>query len=326
MNIIFNLMNTGLGNNGGSHTLVKSANELKKIGHNVLFIDTGKINYTWSKIECDHLIIKNENQIPNADVIIGTGSKTFSSTSKSKIKKKYLWIRGWEIWNTNNFANLIKEANCHNIVNSISLKKKLENYNIHSDVIMPGYDFELLYPMNIRKNNKNIILGGLFNIGKKRENKRVSWIFKVYEELKNQYNINLIMYGSDGSPKNNLCNIFYKNPDDKTKNYLYNICDIWLAPTCLEGLHIPPAEAGLTECCVVGTNCELNGMHDYLIHNKTGLLSKNNYDNFKKTIINAINNKDLRLNMGKNLKDTIIDIGTRKQNMIKFINLMEKYG
>jgi len=44
MDIIFDLRNVGLGNNGGSLTLIKSGNTLQEMGHCVCFIDSGKIN------------------------------------------------------------------------------------------------------------------------------------------------------------------------------------------------------------------------------------------------------------------------------------------
>ena len=38
-----------------------------------------------------------------------------------------------------------------------------------------------------------------------------------------------------------------------------------------EGLHLPPAEAMMTECAVVGTEAELSGIQDYIIPDETGL-------------------------------------------------------
>jgi glycosyltransferase involved in cell wall biosynthesis len=129
------------------------------------------------------------------------------------------------------------------------------------------------------------------------------------------------MYGSDGI--SNQCDYFLKNPSLEEKNYLYNKCNIWLAPTCLEGLHIPPAEAGITECCVVGTNAELNGMSDYLIDYGTGLISKNNYEDFKSKVKIAIESKKIRNDCGENLRLRIMEIGSREYNMNKFVKLME---
>ena len=60
------------------------------------------------------------------------------------------------------------------------------------------------------------------------------------------------------------------------KNDFYNYVDIWLSPSMSEGLHLPPAEAGLTACPTVATTAELSGMQDYVIHRKTGMVTANN--------------------------------------------------
>ena len=57
---------------------------------------------------------------------------------------------------------------------------------------------------------------------------------------------------------------YVHNPSIEEKNKFYNLCDIWLAPTNNEGLHMCPAEAMLTECVVVGTDSPMSGMRDYL--------------------------------------------------------------
>ena len=41
MRITFNLINCGLGNNGGTQTIVRSANTLRELGHDVFIIDPG---------------------------------------------------------------------------------------------------------------------------------------------------------------------------------------------------------------------------------------------------------------------------------------------
>ena len=82
MRIVFNLLNTGLGNNGGSLTLIKSANMLKKMKHDVTVVDSGRNKNTWVALEAKHEIIPDHTRIPYADVIIATGIKSVDSTNK----------------------------------------------------------------------------------------------------------------------------------------------------------------------------------------------------------------------------------------------------
>lgn len=321
MKIIFNLMGVGLGDNGGSSTLIKSANTIFDLGENVVIADTGSSKYTWGHIKVPHIIINDINKI-DGDVIIGTGTGSITHTNNSKIKNKYLWIRGFETWNVpeNNLIKILKESETKKIVNSICLQNKLKKHKIESTIARPGHDFNEIFPLDIRKNNKKIILGGLYNEGKKRLKKRTNWILDCYSILKQKYDIELMMFGSDGNC--NYSNYFFKNPDIKLKNEVYNKIDIWLSPSELEGLHIAPAEAMLTECCVVGNNSELSGTSDYLIDNETGLASENNFKSFLSSVEILIKHKTLTRELGKRGREKILSLGDRKENMnllIKFL-------
>jgi len=326
MKILFNLVDTGLSNNGGSKTLIESANILQELNNEVIIVDSGKNYNTWNPIKCNHIIInKLKENFPLGDVIIATGIKSVSSTNKSLIKNKLHWIRGWEVWNLSEkeLVQQLEMSPTIKIVNSICLKNKLKSYGIESTIIRPGHNFDEIYPINIRKNNKKIILGGLYNEGKKRQTKRTSWIFDCYNYLKTKYPIELYMFGSDGNaPK--IVNNYFKNPDIKTKNELYNKIDIWLSPSELEGLHIPPAEAMLTECCVVGNSSLMNGTEDYLINNETGLISRNNINSFTSTVESLINNKELREELGKFGRQKILSLGDRKDNMKKMVSFLKE--
>jgi glycosyltransferase involved in cell wall biosynthesis len=133
------------------------------------------------------------------------------------------------------------------------------------------------------------------------------------------------MFGCEGTPIG-YSESFTSNPKIEQKNKLYNQCDIWLAPTKLEGLHIPAAEAMLTECPVVGTKTELNGMEDYLISGKTGFLSEDDFDDFVNKIEKVILlSKEERNLIGKCARETVLQIGSRKENMIKLINIFENW-
>jgi len=322
-----NLFNVGLGNNGGSMTLVRSANTLVNLGHEVIIVDGGKNKHTWTKLKAKHLIIRDTNQIPEADVIVATGMKSISSTNKSKIKNKFIWLRGWETWvfSEEKIINMLKNSSCIKIVNSICLQNKLNSFNINSEIIRPGYDFNEIYPLEIKK-GKNIILGGLYSVPKHFTTKRTKWILEAVSSLKSDriLNVKLWMFGSPSDPKNNIIDKYFCQPDIQTKNKFYNKIDIWLSPNTLEGLHIVPAEAMLTGCPVIGTNSEMSGLQDYLIHNSTGLVSENDFDRFLANIIYLIQNKQKRLEMGRNARNKILGIGDRKTNMKKMISFIER--
>ena len=329
MKILFNLLGTGISNNGGSRTLIRSANILKKIGEDVILLNN-KLNhiYTWDKIEVPILSPNTINDIPNADVVIGTGYGSWKKTIDlpNRCGKKFIWCRGWEIWQApeNKLIELLGDKKINLIVNSIGLQDKLKEFNIDSEIIRPGYDIHELRPLNNRQKNKIITIGGLYNKGDKRKTKRVEWIFEVVRRLKKDMNICLVMFGADGSPDvHDPFDVFITNPVYERKNDIYNSCDLWLAPTENDSLHNPPAEAMLTECCVVATDTPMNGMKDYLINMKTGLISDNNINDFERCVRMMIDNPDIRIKLGIAGREKILSLGTREYNMTLLLNYLE---
>jgi glycosyltransferase involved in cell wall biosynthesis len=325
MRISFNLINTGLNNNGGSLTLIESDNILQELGCDVTIVDGGKNLNMWNPIKCKHLIIKDLKDFPISDIVIATGMGSLKSTDELNISKKYHWIRGFEKWVTpeENIIKSMKNSKTKKIVNSICLKRKLEKHGIQSEIIRPGHNFNDFKPLGLREKNQKVTIGGLFNQGTKRAQKRTEWIFDCYNFLKNKYDLSLIMFGADGIPNVDDNSIFIKNPEPNVKEKLYNMIDIWLSPSQLEGLHIAPQEAMLTECCVVGNNSEMSGTEDYLIDHETGLVSENNFKSFLSNVEILVKHKVLRTELGKKGREKILSLGNREENMKRMIELLK---
>jgi len=327
MRIIFNAMNVGIGQNGGSHTIVQSANTLSSLGNDVTIIDTGKNQYTFDTTLVEHIKVRRPEDVPNADVIIGTGFRSWQSTIDfpKRCGKKFIWLRGWETWNApeNRLFDLLSNKKITVLANSVCLTRKLSERGIIPWLIRPGNDFDKFSPLN-KRDPEIVVFGGLYNSGNKRSTKRTEWIYKTYETLKKEYagGLRLAMFGCEnGSPKIPV-NIYMHNPHDVEKNDLYNMVDIWLAPSELEGLHIPPQEAMLTECCVLGTCAPMSGMQDYLIDGKTGVVSDNNINDFINKARDLVHSSDMRKHYGHEGKLKIRSLGDRIDNMKKLINTL----
>lgn len=325
MKIVFNVV-SGLGLNGGSLTIINSANTLLSLGHDVEIIDRSKNKCTWVPLKAKHTVINDINNFPKCDVVIATDYKSVESTIKipvSKCRLKIHYMRAWENWvmSDEQIVNKILKSPLIKVVNGVCLQNKLREYNTDSYVIRPGNDLENFYPLNIRSNNK-IIIGGLYHT--KHKTKRSDWIIEVSKKLKSKYNnIELWMFGTDINPNDKSIDKYFQQPSISDKNIFYNNIDIWLSTSCLESLHIPPQEAMMTECCVIGTKAPLSGTQDYLISGNTGLISENNLKDFIKSIDKLIKDKKLREMLGKNGREKIIALGDRKFNMKKFIELIE---
>lgn len=326
MKILFNV-NTGLGLNGGSISIIGCANNLLKFGHEVIIVDRMKNKCKGFILNAEHKIIKNINEFPKCDVIIATDYKSVDSTVKipsDKCKLKIHYLRAWENWvmSENKIINNILKSPLIKVVNGLCLQNKLKKYKIDSYLIRPGHDINDFNNLNIRNKNK-IIIGGLYHT--KHKTKKSDLIIKIVKKIKSKYNnIELHMFGTPNDPNNSIIDKYLKQPSIKEKNKFYNNIDIWLATSELESLHICPAESMLTGCCVIGNNSKMNGTQDYLTNMKTGLISKNNSDDFVKKIEILINNKKLRNKLTEDGRKKILDLGDREKNMKKFINLMEK--
>lgn len=325
MKIIFSLLNTGLGNNGGSQTIVKSANTLTRLGHEVCILDSGKNQYTWDKLLCDHIILKDKQDAPKGDVIIATGFKSVEPTISlpDTCGLKAIWIRAWELWKMSeqDIVEKVLKTKTVKFVNSIGLYNKLANYGVKSFIVRPGNDVEDYGPLNQRE-DKNVILGGLFH--SKHKTKRTDWILDTANILKKRFKtVKLYMFGVDKDPFIDVINRYVQQPTVKEKNLFYNQVHIWLSPSYLEGLHIVPQEAMLTECPVVTTDAPLSGTKDYIQDQLTGIVSKDNIFGFVKSVESLLKNPMLRIHLGKNGRSQILKLGNRELNMKIMTSILE---
>jgi len=327
LRVTFDLVNCGLGNQGGSQTIVKSANALVKLGHEVFVIDSMKNQHTWTPLKARHLIVKRSEEVPDAEVLVATGYKTVKHVLNlpKRCGKKFHYIRGWETWQLSeyNIVRKVLEVPTIKIVNSECLYNKLKQNGIESYIVRPGNDLDDFFSMNIRS-EKEVIIGGLYHT--KHTTKRTDWIFQAAKVLKSKFkNIKFYMFGINKDPHNPLIDKYYKEPNIHQKNVFYNKVSIWLAPTMLEGLHIVPQEFMLTEGTVVGTDAEMSGMQDYLTHEKTGIVSKDNLGSFVKQIVVLLQKPDLRKKLGQKGREKIIELGNREVNMEKMVKVFERF-
>lgn len=328
MRIIFDVRNTGLGNNGGSLTIVQSANTLQRLGHDVCIIGDSSNQYKWTKLETEYYIVRKETDIPSADIIIATGYRSVAKTVQApkRCGIKVHWIRGWETWLEDEewIVKNILHTPTVKVVNSIGLQKKLQSYDISSVIIYPGYDLDKFFPQKTQK-TKTFIIGGLYTKGKHENTKRTKWVLDVYRRLSRKHSvIKLWMFGTSKQSDSLVSHYLYQ-PNIQQKNWFYNHVDVWLSPSILEGLHMPPAEAMITQCTVVGVDSPLAGTQDYLEHMVTGIVTKNNFESFFQGVCQLYKDEKLRSFLGKNARKKIEEIGTREENMKKFVKFLETF-
>ena len=308
----FDLLNCGLGNNGGSRTIIKSSETLEKLGHRSDLISIAN-HFTWFSYK------KPLTNIPSdLDVIFATSCNTVKNTLSTNIEKKYWWVRGHENWTTSD-SNLLKLYNSeiNLITNSNSLKKRIHRLgcNKHIDVIYQGIDIHLWQDLDIRKYNSKVRIGCLYG---SKPTKGWGDFIKLSRILDhNKYEF--VGFGTK-IPDSTFLSDFKVNPLPEDLNQLYSSCDIWFAPTISEGLHNVPMEAMLCGCLLICNDNDNNGMkHDYSFDMETSIVYKKVED-----VISVLNDESIDLSAIRNNGTDFIknNIGSREDNMKKLIDLI----
>ena len=301
MKIVFNLHDVGLGNNGGTRTVIKCAEVMATLGHKVILYTNVPSAYTWHSPVGIKILVQNSP--PSCHAVIATGYYSVKSTLKTKADKKFYYIRGFENWNAteHELFKTYRSLNC--IVNNTWMHKYLSKYKIKSRLIYQGLDFDKFYILDDVKKRKRI--GSLYS-----------------ERHQTKRHIDAISVNNIVGYKLRMLNKDIINPTEQKLNRWYNKSSVWFAPTELEGLHNPPMEASLAGCGLVCTDHERNGMFDYAIHNETALIyPTRNIKIAAKYVKKLIEDESLRLKLNKSMIKLLKNkIGSREHNMGMFID------
>jgi hypothetical protein len=309
MKIAFNMLECGLGNNGGTRTIIKCVEVLEKLGHRCDIIGTAD-NFTWF----DHKPIIPHIP-PDLDILIATACTDVNSTLQSDVPKKAWYIRAHENWAMSD-EELGKRYNSgiFNVVNSKGLQQVLSSYGADSKIVYQGIDFDLWEDRNLRPKDK-IRIGCLYT---KQPRKRWKDFVKLSKILGHD-DYEYVSIGNSKPKENFLTEVVYNVGHEKLCD-IYNSCHIWFAPTENEGLHNVPMEANLCGCLVVCGDEPMNGMiYDYAFSNNTAMVyNRKDIEHAAELIRNP--NWELIKNMQRHLR---YHIGTRKDNMKKMVEYLE---
>jgi glycosyltransferase involved in cell wall biosynthesis len=98
--------------------------------------------------------------------------------------------------------------------------------------------------------------------------------------------------------------VYHRNPPQTELSALYNDAAIFISPSRLEGMSLPPTEA--MQCGAALAVTDIGGHQDYAIHNQTALLSPpENPDALAANILRLIENPELRLTLARNAHEFI---------------------
>ena len=287
-----------LRNNGGTKTILRSAETLRDLGHDVDVVANSD-KFTYFKHP------KPVKKIPKCDVCIAVSPTDIPPMVKELPSgvKMAVWLRGWPVWavGSDRIVFLLKTfADAGHDVFTISkwLEKKCAKKGIKTKLQYAGYD-------HLWTTGKNCIntIGVLYHKFHKTKNYEFWTIVK--RSLGDDYH-----YREIGHEPMNGVGLMK----------VYQECGIWFAPTALEGFHQVPMEANLCGALVVCSNHPRNGM-DYAIQSNAMIYEYGDVNDAVKKIRNA------RFEKAAWMREYIrTNIGTRKENMEKFVEALNVSG
>jgi len=298
----------GLANNGGSKTIIKSAQTLANLGHETDIVSNVD-KFTWFNHK------KTIHKIPkDTDVVIAVSVSEIDNVINDSPKKarKFWWARALETWRMREKKIVEKARKINLITNSTWLHKLFGSYGIQNEMVWPGVDLE--FWENREKPTDCCNIGFLYHEFHK--TKRYDLCVKLMEKM---YRNDYYSFGV-GVPKDKRCLDQYKThldqPGWKLIRVLYQTCHIWFAPTELDSFHNPPPEANLCGCLIVCNRKPSNGMIDYAT-DETAM----RFDTWDE-LIDCIEQPDY--SKVAKMQDVLKNkIGNREKNMKKMLDVIK---
>jgi len=298
--IIFNMLGTGLGNNGGSKTIIRSADALSELGQDVS-ICSKKNSCTWWKTK-----VPITKSLSPCDVLIATGYGSVASTASYKGSRLKLWyVRAHENWVTNdkNLMRSYRSLKC--IANSEWIVNWLGKHGIGCELVYPGLDIECY-------NNSDALRQDIFG-GLQHKHARKRSLDCLEVEKLSGYNMKMLNRDFSGGDFDQLSGF-------------YNQLKVWMSPSENEGIQNVPMEAALCGCGLVLTDHFMGGTVDYAIDEETCLVyPARDLKAASNCVTRLMKDEGLRKKLNNNAIEVIRSkIGNRKSNMIKFADFLNR--
>ncbi|MCP4651206.1 MAG: glycosyltransferase [PVC group bacterium] len=310
----------GLANNGGSRTILLSAETLRELGHGVNVVACSD-KFTWFP----HPPIKHKVS-SNTDVVIAISiSDVKDIMDKYPGKKLAYWARPWESWHSSEkkCLKLLKRFRLFGgtiMVNSGWQKDYLETKNITSHLVYSGQDIEWKMESGYNQPYDRMVIGCQYSSKPRKGWKEFKKIAKLLGD-KYEY----VAFGSEKC-KNKFISRYLRNPAREKLNEFYRSMDVFFIGNQLEGFLNVGSEAVINGALLICNSNPRSGAHDYCneetahMYNYTGDGKRTGLLGFQ--IMRIMDNLDFT-KVAKCQKLIREKIGTRKKNMERMIEVLE---
>lgn len=194
-----------------------------------------------------------------------------------------------------------------------SIEEKVDtkrNYKISSDKIVIGIVGSVQY-----RKGHDILIKALKQLPTTLKDKIILLILGEGNESDEKWLLNLI---SENSLNDRIIKLPFQDPKP-----FYDIMDIFVLPSRLEGFGLVVIEAMLSKCCVVRSDTE--GAYDQISHGETGFIFKNeNIEELKSILEHLIKDESLRKRVASNGKEFALNNFTSDIMAEKTIEVYQK--
>jgi glycosyltransferase involved in cell wall biosynthesis len=262
------------------------------------------VPYLWfnlnRNIDCYYVWSLEERNVIQSDIYIATSVETsYFLVRYKKICKKFYFIQDFEAWDMT-AGQVMKSYQfpLKKITIAPWLVRKICDAGSNAVLIPNGFDFSsfsLVVPIEKRKKYSILMLYH------KDDRKRCVDSIRALKIVKEKYpELEITMFGVPPKPRNIPFNFtYYRRPDKKNHNMIYNNAAIFVAASKAEGMALPPAEAMQCGCALCCT--DIDGFSLYAKKNITALLSPvYDYEALASNIITLIENDKKRIEIATN--------------------------
>lgn len=324
-----NFLNDGHRNCGGCLQIIKYANLLSDMGHEVFLTYTHSFSFDLMEVKGTRVYSPelSATEVPDADAVICSSwfmARKLADLPQSK-GVKFAYLQDFENWSGSSEEII---ANWRQPVHLIAVARYLEDAAMNhvskkADRLPYGIDFDIFRPGDSIPPEKEIVVGGLYNAMPR---KRFNDLLAVVETArKNGVPVKLELFGAaqqpDGLPEGTG---YIAYPSREELRTMMGRCHVWLAMSEQEGLHIPPMEA--MACGAVPICTDIGGMRDYCLDRETGYQVRVGDINRAAERIEHLHANPARwAALSKGALDHIHAMGSEKENAARMVDLFETY-